>query len=80
MKVKILRGVVVKTGPALAGSIVDLEANDAFLLINSNKAVLVTEEEEPAPVEIEPEVEPTPAAVVAPTPVRRTRKPRSSKE
>ena len=80
MKVKILRGVVVKTGPAPAGSIVDLEANDAFLLINSNKAVLVTEEEEPAPVEIEPEVESTPAAVVAPTPVRRTRKPRSSKE
>jgi C4-type Zn-finger protein len=58
MKVEILRGVMIKGEPAEVGSILDLEANDAFLLISSNKAIAVTEElrAEIAPVEITPEV------------------------
>lgn len=86
------------------GSILDLEANDAFLLISSNKAIAVMEElkAEIAPAEITPEVatalepvlEPVETTlqteeelapeevveVVESAPMRRTRKPRSSKE
>ena len=49
---------MIKGEPAEVGSILDLEANDAFLLISSNKALAVTEElrAEIAPVEITPEV------------------------
>lgn len=49
---------MIKGEPAEAGSILDLEANDAFLLINSNKAIAVIEELEAeiAPAEITPEV------------------------
>ena len=56
MKVEILRGVMIKGEPAEVGSILDLEANDAFLLISSNKAIAVTEElrAEIASVEITP--------------------------
>jgi len=89
MKVEILRGVMVKGEPAQVGSIVDLEANDAFLLINSNKAIVAKKEliVEPAPVE--PEATAEPELVVATlqaeevleiAPIRRPRKPRSSKE
>jgi hypothetical protein len=89
MKVEILRGVMVKGEPAQVGSIIDLEANDAFLLISSNKAIAATEEltVEPAPVEPEATAEPELAVatlqaeeVLEIAPVRRTRKPRSSKE
>jgi hypothetical protein len=102
MKVEILRGVMIKGEPAQVGSILDLEANDAYLLISSNKAIAATEEltVEPAPVEpevttvLEPVLEPVettlqteeePAPqevveVVETAPIRRTRKPRSSKE
>jgi C4-type Zn-finger protein len=104
MKVEILRGVMIKGEPAEVGSILDLEANDAFLLISSNKAIAVTEElrAEIAPVEITPEVatvlepvlEPVETTlqteeelapeevveVVENASMRRTRKPRSSKE
>ena len=95
---------MIKGEPAEAGSILDLEANDAFLLINSNKAIAATEElkAEIAPAEITPEVatvlepvlEPVETTlqteeelapeevveVVESAPMRRTRKPRSSKE
>lgn len=104
MKVEILRGVMIKGEPAEVGSILDLEANDAFLLISSNKAAAVVEglSVETAPVEIAPEVtaalepvlEPVETTlqteeelapeevveVVENASMRRTRKPRSSKE
>ena len=94
---------MIKGEPAEVGSILDLEANDAFLLISS-KALAVTEElrAEIAPVEITPEVatvlepvlEPVETTlqtdeelapeevveVVENASMRRTRKPRSSKE
>jgi hypothetical protein len=69
MKVTITRGVMIKGEPAEVGSTVDLEANDAFLLITSNKAVATPEGE--ATPEPEPE---------APAPVKRTRQIRSPKE
>lgn len=95
---------MIKGEPAEVGSILDLEANDAFLLISSNKAIAAREEPtvEVAPAEITPEVvtelepvlepvEPTlqteeelapeeVVEVVETAPIRRTRKPRSSKE
>lgn len=91
MKVEILRGVMVKGEPAKVGSILDLEANDAYLLISSNKAIAASEEvvAEVAPIEVEPEVaagvEPAETTlqaeeVLETAPIRRTRKPRSSKE
>jgi hypothetical protein len=102
MKVEILRGVMIKGEPAQAGSILDLEANDAYLLISSNKAIAVKEEVAVEPASVEPEVaialepvlEPVEATlqteeelapeevveVVESAPIRRTRKPRSSKE
>lgn len=79
MKVEITRGVMIKGEPAQVGSILDLEANDAFLLISSNKAVAAPEGEvapEPTP-DPEPEVAPVEEA---PAPVKRTRQPRSPKE
>lgn len=95
---------MIKGEPAEVGSILDLEANDAFLLISSNKAAAVVEglSVETAPVEIAPEVatalepvlEPVETTlqteeelapeevveVVENASMRRTRKPRSSKE
>lgn len=95
---------MIKGEPAEVGSILDLEANDAFLLISSNKATAVVEglSTETAPVEITPEVatelepvlEPVETTlqteeelapeevveVVENASMRRTRKPRSSKE
>ncbi len=71
MKVTITRGVMIKGEPAQVGSTVDLEANDAFLLITSNKAVAAPEGE------ATPEPEPEPEA---PAPVKRTRQFRSPKE
>ncbi len=95
---------MIKGEPAEVGSILDLEANDAFLLISSNKAAAVVEglSAETAPVEIAPEVatelepvlEPVETTlqteeelapeevveVVENASMRRTRKPRSSKE
>lgn len=64
---------MIKGEPAEVGSTVDLEANDAFLLITSNKAVAAPEGE--ATPEPEPEPEPE-----APAPVKRTRQFRSPKE
>ena len=89
---------MIKGEPAQAGSILDLEANDAYLLISSNKAIAVKEElvvepppvepevatgEEPVEATLQTEEEPAPeevVEVVEPAPIRRTRKPRSSKE
>jgi len=79
MKVEITRGAMIKGEPVTAGSILDIDANDARLLISSNKAVVSTA------VEVEPE----PACKIefAPKPtsepvsqVRRTRQTRTSKE
>jgi hypothetical protein len=64
---------MIKGEPTEVGSTVDLEANDAFLLITSNKAVAAPEGE--ATPEPEPEPEPE-----APAPVKRTRQFRSPKE
>jgi hypothetical protein len=75
MKVTITRGVMIKGEPTEVGSTVDLEANDAFLLITSNKAVAAPEGEVEAKVTPEPEPEPE-----APAPVKRTRQFRSPKE
>ena len=47
---------MVKGEPAEAGSILDLEANDAYLLISSNKAIEAKEEVVVEPALVEPEV------------------------
>lgn len=80
---------MIKGEPAQVGSIVDLEANDAFLLISSNKAIAAMEGLTVEPALVEPEATAEPELAVATlqaeevleiAPVRRTRKPRSSKE
>ena len=80
---------MVKGEPAQVGSILDLEANDAYLLISSNKAIAAAEVPtvEPAPVEPEATAEPELAVATLQTeevletaPIQRARKPRSSKE
>jgi hypothetical protein len=45
MRIKILRGVLTSVGPATAGSIVDLPANEALMNISNNKAELAVEPE-----------------------------------
>jgi hypothetical protein len=43
MRIKVLRGVLTSLGPASAGSIVDLPANEALMNISNNKAEPATD-------------------------------------
>ena len=57
MMIKILRGVLTSVGPAAAGSIVDLPANEALMNISNNKAELAAPEAPSAEPPIAPPIE-----------------------
>ena len=75
MRIKILRGVLTSVGPAAAGSIVDIPANEALMNISNNKAELA------APEHLNAEPPAAPATIAPPVEVKRsTRQPRLTKE